>query len=120
MATEFDNLYWQLLTEHVEVDSSVRRPIVVVGAGVIGLSCALACRAAFPKCPSITVVAKDFVLPTSSVSAGVWFPCMVKDERGNRFAEITYSLLLKFVANVEQSVPGAGSQNLSECWRLNK
>ncbi len=116
----FDELFWNLLSENVIVDSSVRSPIVVIGAGIIGLSHALACRASFPNCPRVTVVAKDFVLPTSAVSAGVWFPCMVEDELGRNFARSTYELLSKFVETVEQTVPGAGCQNISQCWEMGK
>ena len=50
----WDGLYWVHLNERwfADKDESVTDPIVVIGAGVIGLSTALACRAAFPAAAS--------------------------------------------------------------------
>ena len=97
---DYDALFW----EHVEkcvpvVDADSTAPIVVVGAGVIGLTSALFLRRAFPRAP-LTVVSSDFGLPTSAVSAGVWFPFMASDARVGRFAETTYGLLSDWVAEV--------------------
>ena len=114
----FDDLYWNLVNEHVVVDKDVRRNIVIIGGGVIGLSTALACKASFPN-SRITVVAKDFESTTSSVSAGVWFPCMVEDSLGQDFAKSTYLSMLAYSKKVEQ-LPGAGCQNLAACWREKK
>lgn len=112
----FDELYWDLVREYVTVDVHFKRPIVVIGAGVIGLSHAIACKASFPN-SQVSVVASDYISVTSAVSAGVWFPCMVEDKIGQEFAEVTYKALLKYVKRVEETVPGAGCQNLAACWR---
>jgi D-amino-acid oxidase len=114
----WDGLYWKCLNErwYADKDPTVTDAIVVIGAGVIGLSTALACRAAFPAAASVTVVARDFELPTSAVSAGVWFPFLASDERINRFAEETYEKQLAWVAEVE-GLLGGESQNVAACVR---
>lgn len=113
----FDGQYWQCLDQQwfSDKDETVTGPVVVLGAGIIGLTTALAVRAACPKAV-VSVVAKDFALPTSAVSAGVWFPFMGgTDERTNRFARETYEQLLEWVATVEAA--HGSSQNLAACAR---
>jgi hypothetical protein len=87
-------------------------------AGSLACQLLLLARRRFPN-SRITVVAKDFESTTSSVSAGVWFPCMVEDSLGQDFAKSTYLSMLAYSKKVEQ-LPGAGCQNLAACWREKK
>ena len=96
----------------------VPREIVVLGAGVIGLTTALALRASFGSTCPITVMADNWDKPVSTVAAGFWAPFKSSDERTERLSEDTYFRLVAFVRHCEQL--SGESHNLTAAVRAGK
>jgi hypothetical protein len=113
-STFFDGLYDEFLTRRwfPAATGPVPPPqIVVLGAGVIGLSTALAVKCRYPHA-AVTVLAEDFVTPVSAVAAAVWFPLMSVYPRTAALARETYERLSEFLEEV-QTVSGR-SQSYTE------
>lgn len=53
--------------------------VAVIGAGVIGLSCAIVIQERFPNIP-VTIIAEKFSPGTTSDgAAGLWWPFLLSD-----------------------------------------
>ena len=84
----------------------------VVGAGIIGLSTALAIKSSFPGA-AVTIVAEQTEGLTSDVAAGFWFPYQQKDGRAASLARETFDMLVQLM----DAFPPDAEKNLTQALR---